>query len=145
MSNYLDAAIATALGAGDRFLNIFGLDKDYLTGGYDQLRSFLGPHVQYPLGLIGLDVDYLVWLLCVLAPIIFAFVLPLITVTVFYLCICVINFVKFKHHFYQVMFDVLLFRMKQEKFVQASFLDWALWKLEESRSVGLRNYVENFR
>ena len=115
MSNYLDAAIATALGAGDRFLIIFGLDKDYLTGGYDQLRSFLGPHVQYPLGLIGLDVDYLVWLLCVLAPIIFAFVLPLITVTVFYLCICVINFVKFKHHFYQVMFDVLFFRMKQEK------------------------------
>ena len=49
-SNFLGAAIATALGAGNRFLNIFGLDKDYLTGGYDQLRSFLGPHVQYSCG-----------------------------------------------------------------------------------------------
>jgi len=102
MTNCLDAAIVTALGVADNFCSSIGLQDDYFTTLYDTLRTFLSPYVHYPLGLIGLDIHYVIWLSCVLAPFIFIIILPLITFTLFYCCICVVNFIKYKHEFSEI-------------------------------------------
>ncbi len=106
MSNCLDSAILTVLKLSDHFFSsTLEIREYYLEELYRNVTSFLSPYVQQPLSYLGLDVDYLVWLLCVFAPVILGVIFPMILISMFYFSCVVINVFKFRHHFREVSFS----------------------------------------